>query len=336
MPRVGCACAVIAAALAATSCIEQKLTVEIRTEIHADGSATRHTEYRLEAVNRAPAGDAPTPLAADALRRYFRFPVTAPWALKEDSTSSAAHAIVLDAEFPTLDGFDWDYWRARSPKAPASRNRVSFAYHASESEASYEYAETFVDPVSPLASARMLARLLPKQDGRFAAALRRALTGSRPPTREAKRVFRQTFAEPLAQAIMLIAARRIWGPRERQVLEQLFDSDDASARNEALVASLVALAPGTTPEDMKTAVDAAFESVLGAVEHQMDAAGTPILLAGGEDPSGLDVHFRATLVMPIPITRANGCFQDNTITWEFDEEDLYGAGFEMRAKATTP
>jgi hypothetical protein len=45
------------------------------------------------------------------------------------------------------------------------------------------------------------------------------------------------------------------------------------------------------------------------------------------------VHFRATLLMPVPILRANACVTGDTAVWEFDEEDLFGRGFEMKAFA---
>ena len=42
------------------------------------------------------------------------------------------------------------------------------------------------------------------------------------------------------------------------------------------------------------------------------------------------VHFKFTLVMPGPILRANTCFSGDTATWEFDDEDLYVHGFDIR------
>ena len=37
--------------------------------------------------------------------------------------------------------------------------------------------------------------------------------------------------------------------------------------------------------------------------------------------------------MPLPILRANACVNGDTAVWEFDEEDLSGRGFEMKAFA---
>lgn len=48
----------------------------------------------------------------------------------------------------------------------------------------------------------------------------------------------------------------------------------------------------------------------------------------------MKVRFRATLVLPVPIVRANTCFQGDIATWEFTQEDLYGRGFEMWVKAS--
>jgi hypothetical protein len=47
----------------------------------------------------------------------------------------------------------------------------------------------------------------------------------------------------------------------------------------------------------------------------------------------LRVHFRATLVMPVPILRANTCVSGDTAVWEFDDDELFGRGFEMTALA---
>ena len=45
------------------------------------------------------------------------------------------------------------------------------------------------------------------------------------------------------------------------------------------------------------------------------------------------IHFKVTLLMPAAITRANACVQGDTAVWEFDQDDLYGRGFEMWARA---
>jgi hypothetical protein len=63
--------------------------------------------------------------------------------------------------------------------------------------------------------------------------------------------------------------------------------------------------------------------------ENLEAAGLPLVLGQGE----LKLHFRATLVMPVPIVSANACVSGDTATWEFDQDDLYGRGFEMKASA---
>jgi hypothetical protein len=45
------------------------------------------------------------------------------------------------------------------------------------------------------------------------------------------------------------------------------------------------------------------------------------------------IRFKVTLVMPAAITRANACAQGDTVVWEFEQDDLYGRGFEMWARA---
>ena len=68
------------------------------------------------------------------------------------------------------------------------------------------------------------------------------------------------------------------------------------------------------------------------VQRQIAEAGLPLLPASD---SQQPIHFHATLVMPVPIVRANTCAQGDTATWEFDGDDLYGRGFEMWAVAAS-
>jgi len=63
----------------------------------------------------------------------------------------------------------------------------------------------------------------------------------------------------------------------------------------------------------------------------IEAAGLPLTLPD----RGTSVRFRATLVMPVPILRANACATGDTVVWEFEEEDLFGRGFEMKALASS-
>ena len=63
--------------------------------------------------------------------------------------------------------------------------------------------------------------------------------------------------------------------------------------------------------------------------ESLGAAGLPFVIGQGE----LKLRFRATLVMPVPIVSANACMSGDTAVWEFDQDDLYGRGFEMKASA---
>ena len=56
-------------------------------------------------------------------------------------------------------------------------------------------------------------------------------------------------------------------------------------------------------------------------------------MTGFEACRELKLRFRATLVMPVPIVSANACMSGDTAVWEFDQDDLYGRGFEMWARA---
>ena len=40
-----------------------------------------------------------------------------------------------------------------------------------------------------------------------------------------------------------------------------------------------------------------------------------------------------TLLESLPIVSANACVSGDTAVWEFDQDDLYGRGFEMKASA---
>jgi hypothetical protein len=103
-------------------------------------------------------------------------------------------------------------------------------------------------------------------------------------------------------------------------------------RQKDLAARLSALTPGTPSEEIEAAAETSFNSVGDALLAQLDEAGLPLLTL--EDAGRL--RLRATLVMPAPILRANTCVTGDTAVWEFDEEDLFGRGFEMKALASAP
>ena len=99
-----------------------------------------------------------------------------------------------------------------------------------------------------------------------------------------------------------------------------------------LAARVATLSPGTPPEEIEAAVEASMNRLGDSLLGQLEEAGLPLFTPDGASR----VRFRATLVMPVPILRANTCVSGDTATWEFDEEDLYGRGFEMKALASAP
>ena len=66
--------------LGLTACIEDRLTVDLFTQVHTDGTCTRRVEYRLERVD-TDKGDARVaiPPENDLLRTLHRFPTGETW-----------------------------------------------------------------------------------------------------------------------------------------------------------------------------------------------------------------------------------------------------------------
>jgi hypothetical protein len=314
--------------LGLTACIENRLTVELFTQIHADGSCTRRVEYRLERVDNDKGGArvAIRP-QDDPLLTWHRFPSGEPWQV-HDEKDALLHVVVVEAQLPSPGDADGDFYRARTPRARPARNAVS-AFVDVEHE-TYEYEEVFRDPSSPLAAARALSRAALKRDEDFAEGFAAALAGKGASPRESdvRRAYRERLAEPFAREVALLAERPLYGPRERKDLDDLFDRLDE--RQEDLAARLSALSPGTPPEDVEAAVEASFNSLGERLLAQLDEAGLPLLAS----ENSARVRFRATLVMPVPILRANACVTGDTVVWEFEDEDLFGRGFEMKALAS--
>jgi hypothetical protein len=314
--------------LAGTACIENRLTVDLFTQIHADGTCTRRVEYRLERVDTEK-GDARVALLAqdDPLVTWHRFPTGEPWQVREER-ETGLHVVVVEGRLASPGDAAGDFFRARTPRAQPARNAAS-AFVDVEHE-TYEYQEVLRDPSSPLAAARALSRAALKRDEAFAEGFAAALAGKGALPRESdvRRAYRELLAEPFAREVALLAERPFYGPRERKDLEELFDRLDE--KQEDLAARLAALAPGTPPEEIEAAVLASLNSLGEGLLAQLDEAGLPLLTPEG---SGR-VRFRATLVMPVPILRANACVNGDTVVWEFEEEDLFGRGFEMKALAS--
>ncbi|HSD25911.1 MAG TPA: hypothetical protein VLL75_01350, partial [Vicinamibacteria bacterium] len=152
--------------------------------------------------------------------------------------------------------------------------------------------------------------------------------GAAPRESDVRRAYRELFAEPFAREVAALAERPLYGPREKRELEGLLDR--LGDRQKDLAARLSALTPGTPPDEVEAATDKSVNSLGDELLGQLEVAGLPL-----GTPDGLQrVHFRATLVMPAPILRANTCAAGDTAVWEFPEEDLFGRGFEMAAVAS--
>jgi hypothetical protein len=326
------------ATLAASGCIQHRLDVTIRTDVRADGSCTRRVEYRLERTeDKGRDRKASTPgyrhdPATDPLSTFFRFPAREPWSVTNEVLSDDKHSVNAEGTFPSVNDIDWDYWRQRAAAGRPARNYISFAQTTSGTSSLYEYTETFRDPASPIAAARRLAQLMQNKDKAFADAFVRALGDEHRDRGPFRRAFKEVLALPLARIVEGLAARPTFGPHERQQLEHL--TDEGPVQDFTL--ALRALVPGMDDDALDKAAEAALTEVFEPIQKEMETAGLPLALALGGDPANIEIHFRATLVMPTTITRANTCFTGDTATWEFDQDDLYSGPFPMWAKAATP
>ena len=244
---------------ALAGCLENRVSVELFTQIHGDGTCTRRVEYRLERVDTNK-GDARVEIRPedDVLVRWHRFPSGEPWQVREER-ETGLHVIVLEALLPSPAAADGDFFRARAPRAQPARNVVSAFVDAEHGL--YEYQEVLRDPSSPLAAARALSRAALKRDGAFAEGFAEALAGKGAGPRESdvRRAFRERLAEPFAREVALLAERPLYGPRERRDLDLLFDRIDEKQKD--LAARLSALAPGTPPEEIEAAAEASFNAL---------------------------------------------------------------------------
>ena len=109
-------------ALPLAGCIENRVSVELFTQIHGDGTCTRRVEYRLERVDTNK-GDARVEIRPedDVLARWHRFPSGEPWQVREER-ETGLHVIVLEALLPSPAAADGDFFRARAPRAQPARN----------------------------------------------------------------------------------------------------------------------------------------------------------------------------------------------------------------------
>jgi hypothetical protein len=317
-------------ALPLAGCIEDRLSVEIHTQVYPDGSCTRRIEYVLERVDTDRGNRrVEIPPEADPLRTMHRFPSGDAWRIDEE-TSEGLHRLTIEATLPSPNDFDGDFFRARSPRSPPARNFIS-AYTSPE-HGVFEYNEVFRDPASPLAGARALARQISRRDEDFARHFHEALGDDpgAPAPDDLRRSFRELFAEPFARDIASLTARPLYGPRERRALEEVLDG--LELLQSELGVAVHALAPGVPPDALDDAVESSLDALGEEVFEQSEAAIEALGL--GRRPGQL--HFRATLVMPFPIQRCNACAVGDTAVWEFEGAELYGRGFEMMAQSSAP
>jgi hypothetical protein len=318
-------------ALPLPGCLEDRLSVEITMQIHADGTCTRRTEYQLERVDRDTGRRSSIPPSEDALVRLHRFPPPDRW-LRADDRRDDRHLLTLEASLPSPNDIDWDYWRQRSSRTPPARNYVSFATEEDDGITVYDYTETFRDPASPLTAARTLAQLLLKNDSRFAELLDKELDVAAIPRREAQRLFRDRLAEPFTRRVGSLTHRPIHGPREQKEIERLLKELEADQAR--LARELAERVPAVDAEDVETAVDRAMSVLAEHLDRDLASQGLELALLLPEDASRL--RFRLTLTMPGPIVRANTCVQGDTAVWEFTGDDLFGHGFDIWARAVVP
>jgi hypothetical protein len=313
------------AALPALGCIEDRLQVDVTTHVHADGSCTRRVEYRLERRDRDK--NVEIPHSEDSLRLLHRFPSGGRWAVSDEVTP-LRHSVRAEASLASPNDLDWDYWRQRAKTAAPARNYVSFAM-SSDDFPVYEYSETFLDPVSPLAGTRLLAQIVARKEDDFADRVRDALGAMTPRRADVRRIYREQFAQPLTREVERLVARPVYGPREKKELDELLERLDAMSND--VKTALVQASPAAQPSELEERLKALLDEFGEAVDADFKATGQLSLFDVIGSPE--KIRFRVTLVMPAAITRANACVQGDTAVWEFDQHDLYGRGFEMWARA---
>jgi hypothetical protein len=308
-------------------CIQDRLTVDLATIVHGDGSCSRRVSYRL-VPSESQSEPAERPRRdADPFVSLLRLPNVDAWTVRAE-LESASPSIVLEGDFSSPNAIGWDYWRPTRPHLAAARNYFSFAMDTGADKPRYSYSETWLDPAAPLRMLRFLARALVRHEDRLAADTLRRLPSSALRKKEIRAAIHDTVTLPFTNRVARIAARPVYGPRERAETAATLDTLDWKEA----VARLQSLDPSLDSAVLNDALDSALGSLWDAMGPELEAAGLPPTLV---DPTADDhpLHVHATLVMPAPIVRANTCFQGDTATWDFDGEDLYGRGFEMSAVA---
>jgi hypothetical protein len=317
------------AAAASSACIEDRLNVELTTQVFPDGTCTRRVVYRLVRNSDAPDEAARILPEDDPLRLFHRFPTGEPWTLRED-VGADRHSVEVEASLPSPAAIEGDYWRSSVKRGVPARNVISFARVEGDPEVEFAYVESFRDPASPLEAMRALSRAMARHEDAFALLLLKDLGPGPLQKSEVKRAYRDSVTGPFAREVARLADRPVWGPRERADLDALWDRLDELQRD--LVANLVLVAPSVPAETLSAALDRVGDELGESLAGEVERAGLSI---GDARTGAARIHFRATLVLPGTIVRANTCTQGDTAVWEFDQGDLYGRGFEMSAESVS-
>ncbi len=308
-------------------CIQDHLTVDVATVVRGDGSCSRRIAYRLVPAESGEDRAQRPERDADPFRSILSIPTAETWMVRSDLDAPSPW-VTLEGEFPSPNAIEWDYWRPTQPHLAAARNYFSFAMDGEGDKARYSYSETWLDPAAPLRMLRFLAQALVRHEDRLAADAQRRMRPSALRKKEVRAAIHETVTLPFTSRVAHIAARPVYGPRERAETAATLDTLDWKDT----VARLQALDPSLGSDQVNDALDSALGSLWDAMSPELAAAGlSPTLVDPTTDEHPLHVH--ATLTMPAPILRANTCFQGDTATWDFDGEDLYGRGFEMSAVA---
>jgi hypothetical protein len=306
-----------------------KLEVTFFTQIHADGSCTRRTEYRLtrgkdrDKTDRGWKDDA----SSDPLVREFKVPTSADW-LVTDTVGPDSHERHVEALLSEVKEIEGDFSRIEGPGAGTTRNYVSFDKDGSGEGAEYDYLEVLVDPNSPLLAMRQLLPPLERHWGAIAGLAAARLIDRRIAASDIRKAYEDGCLVPLRKKLDAVSNRQAFGPAERRLL--LGEGLDCDRDVEA---QLLKISPGE-PAPIHDALEEAEKEL--PLEDDLLALGWIAFRAFDADSwnaSSVEITFHATVMMPAPIRRANTCFQGAIAQWDFAQGDLYGRGFEMRVFA---
>ena len=303
-----------AACSSVDGCIENRLTVDLFTQIHADGTCTRRVEYRLERVDTREG------------RRARRHP---PEGRPAPGTASRPASPGRSARRRT-DRPARGRGRGAAPVAGRVRGRLPPGAHAARPARAqrrlgvrrprardvYEYQEVLPRP--GLAARRARASLAARAQAptttsprRFAAAL---------PARAPLRASRTCGGSSATASPSPSRGRSRPSPsgplRAARAAATSSDLRSASTRSRR-TSPRASSRSRRAPRPRRSRPPSRRLNALGeALLAELDEAGLPFLRRRARRR----VRFRATLVMPAPILRANACVTGDTAVWEFEEE----------------